>query len=79
LQQFDIPNDGEDVNDLMRELAVLAGDLKFEEESLRGESDEGEEDDDVEGLKDEQEDLSEANRKALDIQPVQCVLVKVRK
>jgi hypothetical protein len=82
LQQYDIPKakSGENVDKSTRELLALAGNLEFEEESYQGEDDEGEEDDDVEGLKDEREDLSQTERQALDedVHPVRRVLVKVR-
>ena len=84
LQQFDMPKvrDGEgvDKSESMRELVKLARDIKFEEKVSQGLGEEGEEDDDVDGLEDEREGLSEADRQALneDIEPICQVLVKVR-
>jgi hypothetical protein len=81
LQQYEIPKakSGKSMDKSTRGLPALAGDLEFEEELCQDENEEGEEDDNIEGLKDECEVLSQTERQALDeeVQPVRQVLMKV--
>ena len=85
IQQFDIPKTkgNESFDDVLRELMVSAEDLDKEELATReGECYAGDvdsEDDNMDGLVDEREDMSEMEQKELDdnIQPIRRVLVKV--
>ena len=82
IRQFDTPKvkGNEAFDDVLQELMVSAEDL--DREGLDGEScisEVGSEDDDMDGLVDDREDMSETEQMELDdnIQPIRCVLVKV--
>ena len=83
IQQVDVPKatGNESFDDVLRELMVSAKDLDKEELATReGEHSESKGDeDDTDGWVDEQEEMSESERKELDdnIQPICRVLVKV--
>ena len=88
IKQFDVPKAqaNEVLDDAAKELAALAIDLDIEERiSREGQSDENEgnddhdnEDDSLDGWADVRDELSDEERKALDIslKPVRLVLVK---
>ena len=86
IKQFDVPKAqaNEVLDDAAKELAALAIDLDIEERiSCEGQSDENEgnddnEDDSLDGWADVRDELSDEERKALDIslKPVRLVLVK---
>jgi hypothetical protein len=87
IQQFDVPKarEGEIVDEALRELRALAGDIDIEELLMKAgaakDDDNNEEDDDdnEEGWVDERGEMSEfeAEELAVDVQPVRTMLVKV--
>ena len=79
IRQFDVPQaqEGEVIDEAMRELRALAGDLNVKElvtQAANSQSDDGDddEDDDSEGWVDEHQKMSELELKELegDVQPV---------
>ena len=86
IRQFDVPQaqEGEVIDEAMKELRALAGDLDVEElvtQAANSQSDDGDddEDDDIEGWVDERQKMSELELNELegDVQPVRTTLVKV--
>jgi hypothetical protein len=86
IKQFDVPKakKGEVMDDALKELITLAGNIELEERLTReGETDDDDdniEDDNEEGWIDERENMSREDQDKLneDVQPVRLVLVKVR-
>ena len=85
IQQFDIPKarEGEIVDEALKELRALAGDIDIEElltkASTAKDDDDEDDDDNEEGWVDERGEMSqfEAEELAVDVQPVRTMLVKV--
>ena len=85
IQQFDVPKarEGEIVDEALKELRALAGDIDIEElltkASAAKDDDDEDDDDNEEGWVDERGEMSEfeAEELAVDVQPVRTMLVKV--
>jgi hypothetical protein len=88
IQQFDVPKarEGEIVDEALKELRALAGDIDIEELLMKAsaakdedDDDDDDDDDNEEGWVDERGEMSEfeAEELAVDVQPVRTMLVKV--